>query len=200
METFNPIDQHCLNDRPNYRFDKLIGSGSFGSVYKAYNLQTNLSVAIKRSAKVGSLVSREYKILKETSSCDKCVKLLDIFYTITDDEKYIQHLVFEYVPDNLSRFIRQRKREHSPLTHNEICLIFKQILQGLEFIHDKKILHRDLKPENVLIDPQTMKIKLCDFGSAKIQNEKNTPFIVSRYYRAPELIFCNSKYGPEIDI
>ncbi|CAG9331771.1 unnamed protein product [Blepharisma stoltei] len=200
METFHPLDQHCFNGRPDYRFEKLIGSGSFGSVYKAYSIQNNLAVAIKRSAKSGSLVSREYKILKETASSENCVRLLDIFYSITEDGKYIQHLVFEYLPENLSRFIRNRKRAHHPLDHAEICSIFKQILQGLQFIHGKNILHRDLKPENVLIDPITMKVKLCDFGSAKIQTDKNTPFIVSRYYRAPELIFCNCKYGSEIDI
>lgn len=45
-------------------------------------------------------------------------------------------------------------------------------------------------------------VKICDFGSSKVINEKgmNTPYIVSRYYRAPELIFCITKYSVEIDI
>ena len=45
-------------------------------------------------------------------------------------------------------------------------------------------------------------MKICDFGSSKVldSQEKNTPYIVSRYYRAPELIMCNTKYSVEIDI
>ena len=45
-------------------------------------------------------------------------------------------------------------------------------------------------------------IKICDFGSSKVldKNGKNTPYIVSRYYRAPELIMCVTNYNVSIDI
>jgi glycogen synthase kinase 3 beta len=58
-----------------------------------------------------------------------------------------------------------------------------------------------LKPENVLLSKDGI-IKICDFGSSKVidPNGKNTPYIVSRYYRAPELILCLTKYTTAIDI
>lgn len=64
------------------------------------------------------------------------------------------------------------------------------------------IAHRDLKPENILISKEDV-IKICDFGSSKIldfEHGKNTPYIVSRYYRAPELILCVTNYSTSIDI
>ena len=186
---------------PNYRFESTLGSGSFGTVFKAIDLNNNQLVAIKRSLKSGSLVSREYIILKEISDCNYCIKLLDIFYTLNEDNLCIQNLVFEFIPDNLSRFIKFRYKSLSPFMYREIVMIMRQILLGLKDIHYKKIIHRDLKPENILINPDTFELKICDFGSAKrILNEKNTPYIVSRYYRAPELIFCNNKYNSAIDI
>lgn len=62
-------------------------------------------------------------------------------------------------------------------------------------------MHRDLKPENILCKNNVI-VKICDFGSSKYIDltGKNTPYIVSRYYRAPELMFCITKYGPPIDI
>jgi serine/threonine protein kinase len=74
-------------------------------------------------------------------------------------------------------------------------------LKGLQYIHSKGIAHRDLKPENVLVSKED-KVKICDFGSSKALdvNGKNTPYIVSRYYRAPELILCVTKYTAAIDI
>lgn len=75
-------------------------------------------------------------------------------------------------------------------------------MKGLEYIHSKKISHRDLKPENILYTKEKETVKICDFGSSKIINEegKNTPYIVSRYYRAPELILCITNYTTAIDI
>jgi len=76
----------------------------------------------------------------------------------------------------------------------------KQILTGMAYVHDQNISHRDLKPENILMNDKGV-VKICDFGSAKILDEKlNTPYIVSRYYRAPELILACSDYTEKIDI
>lgn len=63
------------------------------------------------------------------------------------------------------------------------------------------IVHRDLKPENILLSNHGI-IKLCDFGSSKYidPNGKNTPYIVSRFYRAPELILCITNYSFPIDV
>lgn len=70
----------------------------------------------------------------------------------------------------------------------------------MAFVHSKGISHRDLKPENILKNEKGV-IKICDFGSAKMLHEKlNTPYIVSRYYRAPELILACSDYTHKIDI
>ena len=68
-------------------------------------------------------------------------------------------------------------------------------------MHKKKVVHRDLKPENVLL--KNDEVKICDFGSSKVLDQddfKNTPYVVSRYYRAPELILACTKYSDSIDI
>ena len=69
-------------------------------------------------------------------------------------------------------------------------------------MHSIGITHRDLKPENVLLKDD--EVRICDVGSSKILDQKpsriNTPYVVSRYYRAPELLLASHHYGFEIDI
>lgn len=74
-------------------------------------------------------------------------------------------------------------------------------MNGLALMHELRIVHRDLKPENILL--KRNQVKICDFGSSKFLDEKefkNTPYVVSRYYRAPELILASCKYNESIDI
>lgn len=83
---------------------------------------------------------------------------------------------------------------------DEIRVYMYQILKGMKYVHSQGIIHRDLKPENILMNRDKV-VKICDFGSAKLMGEsKNTPYIVSRYYRAPELILSCSDYSSPIDI
>jgi glycogen synthase kinase 3 beta len=81
-------------------------------------------------------------------------------------------------------------------------------------MHSRGIAHRDLKPENILlksskpgdktVDAQNFEVKVADLGAAKVldisDKRMNTPYVVSRYYRAPELILGSHKYDLTIDV
>lgn len=186
---------------PDYEPISLRGSGAFGYVIEAYDKIHDARVAIKRTHKVGNKLSREYQILSELKDCDYIVKLLDTFYTVNDDGKVIQNLVFEYVTRSLEAYMEECRTQKEIIPLSKIKSIMKQMFYGLDYCHNKNIVHRDLKPENVLFT-QDDRVKICDFGSSKFidENTKSTPYIVSRYYRAPELLLGMNDYNEKIDI
>ncbi|KAG5501634.1 hypothetical protein JIQ42_05483 [Leishmania sp. Namibia] len=91
---------------------------------------------------------------------------------------------------------------HLPLRWVKVILF--QLARALAFMHARHVCHRDLKPANVLVDPDSGRVQLCDFGSAKQitrpAEEKNVSYICSRYYRAPELLFGALHYGCAVDM
>ena len=179
---------------------RIIGSGSFGFVFEAIDNDTKQTVAVKRTQKAGEYVSREYEVLNELKKCKNVVKMLEIYYSKDSQKKTAQNLVFEYCSQNLEEIIQQKKQEGGRIEMKEIKDYMRQILTGMKDVHEKGIAHRDLKPENILKNEEGV-IKICDFGSAKVLHDKlNTPYIVSRYYRAPELILACSDYTNMIDI
>lgn len=109
--------------------------------------------------------------------------------------------MFEYCSGNLEDVIQKAKAERRAIPMTDIKTFMKQILKGMMHVHSLNICHRDLKPENILLTDKGI-VKICDFGSAKVMNSKelNTPYIVSRYYRAPELSLGCSDYSHAIDI
>lgn len=80
-------------------------------------------------------------------------------------------------------------------------LIGYQLFIALAEIHDISVVHRDLKPGNVLLVDDCI-VRLADFGSAKFlePGNMNTPYIVSQYYRAPELFLCMLSYDYKVDV
>lgn len=182
-----------------YLLFKEIGRGTFGIVYKGFDKFSNKDVAVKVIAKTGEFVSREVEILKIVKKSENCVEVLDVFFSTTS--QLCEFIVFEFVPFNLREFICRRGKNKKG-GYEEIKKVMKSLVKGLADIHGMGIIHRDLKPENVLIDnvcdPKVLKI--CDFGSAKLTGENNNPYVVTRYYRAPELVFGDFSYGTDIDV
>jgi len=199
---------------PDHIPEEMKGTGAFGNVFESYDRNHNVRFAVKRTHKAGSKLSREYEILTQLKECEYIVKLIDVYF-IESCGKLSQNLVFEYVPLNLSKYMKDFKKKKKHITIKKIKKIARQLLLGLDYCHKKNIVHRDLKPENILLTNDEQ-VKICDFGSSKVINNNNTkfneladlyygktkstPFTVSLYYRAPELIFSKCDYDSKIDI
>ena len=76
-----------------------------------------------------------------------------------------------------------------------------QLLKAVQFCHSQSIIHRDIKPENILLSKDGV-LKLCDFGFARSWSAglKLSPYVSTRWYRAPELLVGDVFYGPGVDI
>lgn len=199
------IRKTCTNQAENnhtYTATQIIGSGSFGVVYQATVAETGEVVAIKKVFQDKRYKNRELQIMKEINH-PNVINLRHHFYTNGEkqDEIYL-NCVMDYVPDTLSRVIRQYYKSKTSMPMLVVKLYSFQMLKALSYIHAVGICHRDIKPHNVLVNPQNHLLKLCDFGSAKklIKGEQNISYICSRYYRAPELIFGATEYTTQIDV
>lgn len=119
-------------------------------------------------------------------------------------------MVLEYFPLDLRKLCTKNKF----LDDGQITKIVYQLLIVLKYLSSVKILHRDLKPENILCD-EHYNIKLCDFGLARaglkepsfseLRSSNSPPqlmtsHVVSRWYRAPEIILMQTQYDSSIEM
>ena len=108
--------------------ERIIGSGSFGFVFEAYDKESKETVAVKRTQKAGEFVSREYEVLEKLKKCDNVVRMLEIYYSKGQDGKTAQNLVFEYCSRNLEEIIQETKKNDYRISITEIKQFMKQIL------------------------------------------------------------------------
>ena len=108
-------------------------------------------------------------------------------------------LVFEPMAMNL-RSVLKKHGHHVGLHPSAIRHYAIQLLLALSHLDACRVLHADLKLDNVLCDASCKRIKLADLGSASsVEENEITPYLVSRFYRAPEIIL-GMEYGPPIDM
>ena len=191
--------------KKDYQKIEKLGSGAYGTVYKALMKKNQKIVAVKRikinldTEGIPSSALREISILRNLYH-ENIEKILDI---ITTDTKL--YMVLEFIEFDLQSFFEKLSQEPkiTNYSHEELIkIILKQILKGVEYLHSKKIIHRDLKPQNVLINKDLI-VKLADFGlSRKLSFEKRpyTQEVLSLWYRAPELLLGSNIYNEGIDI
>ncbi|CAG9314727.1 unnamed protein product [Blepharisma stoltei] len=188
--------------RFTYSATKIIGNGSFGTVYQSSVNETGETVAIKKVFQDKRYKNRELAIMKELSH-PNIIGLRHYFYTKgdKDDEVYL-NLVMDFIPDTIYKVMKTYNKQGEQMPLIFVKLYTYQLLRALAHTHAVGICHRDVKPQNMLVNSTTHELKLCDFGSAKrlIPGDQNVSYICSRYYRAPELIFGAVEYKESIDI
>ncbi|KYQ90409.1 putative protein serine/threonine kinase [Tieghemostelium lacteum] len=169
-----------------FRVLEVIGQGSFGVVCTCINTQSNQVVAIKfveMETDENSSLKREITILKNTFQCPYIVRYHGCY--LKENNLMI---VMEYCDGGSILDIMQMCKR--TLTEIQISAILYQVLEGLIYLHDHKILHRDIKAGNVLVN-QKGEAKLADFGvSAILVNTgfKQKTVVGSPYWMSPEVI------------
>ena len=138
-----------------------IGGGNFGKVFKLSPRNNGIYYAIKKIVVKGNIkhIKREMGILDRINNRN-IIKIYDHF-DINENEYY---LVLEYVPNGtLDDKINNQRKSKTPFQEIEIIRIFKQIINGIIYLHDLNIVQRDIKPDNILFD-EFDNVKLTDFG------------------------------------
>jgi len=178
---------------------EMIGEGTYGSVYKASCRKTGETVAIKKirilyeDDGVPSTALREITLLREMEH-PNVIQLKTVYSSRT-----ALNLVFECLDMDLRVYLKK----HGPMQGSLLRKAAYQCFRGIEYCHSRRVLHRDLKPHNVLIDVKTMRLVLADFGLARAFNlplKAYTHEVVTLWYRAPEILLGQEKYGLSTDI
>jgi len=182
----------------NLRLGKVLGEGSYGKVLLATDNFTGEECAVKILDK--SKMDKEglQRVYFEAEIMQKLQhkNILQI-KNITEDNENV-YIVMKYARNgDLLEYLNSKKR----LTEEEAREIFIQLIEALEYTHNKNIIHRDIKLENILID-ENNEVIVGDWGFAGYwSNDKKIKCNWgSIFYAAPEIFLGQEYTGPEIDI
>lgn len=171
-----------------------VGSGAYGAVCSAVDSRTGAKVAIKKlyrpfqSELFAKRAYRELRLLKHMRH-ENVIGLLDVFTpdeTLDDFTDF--YLVMPFMGTDLGKLMK-----HEKLSEDRIQFLVYQMLKGLKYIHAAGVIHRDLKPGNLAVN-EDCELKILDFGLARQADSEMTGYVVTRWYRAPEVILNWMRY------
>ncbi|CAD8095218.1 unnamed protein product [Paramecium sonneborni] len=182
----------------SYCFIKTLGIGATAEVKMARHRELDIEVAIKiyDRKKMNNMhiknLEREVDILNQI----KHPNIINLYHTYENDKQIF--LIMEYsAPINLETFMKGRPFKR--LNEDEAKILFRQIADAVSYMHQLNISHRDLKFENLLIDYNTRKVKIIDFGYSIKIDGKQVCSCGTPQYMAPELV-KKSTYDESVDV
>ncbi|KAI9812961.1 MAG: kinase subunit of RNA polymerase II carboxy-terminal domain kinase I [Phylliscum demangeonii] len=180
--------------------ESVVGSGTYGKVFKAIHVYTKDMVALKKIRMEGErdgfpvTAVREIKLLQSLRH-ENVVKLQEVMV-----EKNDCFMVFEYISHDLTGLLNHPTFKLEPAHKKHLA---KQLFEGLEYLHRRGVLHRDIKAANILISNEGQ-LKLADFGLARFFAKRRqldyTNRVITIWYRSPELLLGETQYGPAVDM
>ncbi|KIW07142.1 hypothetical protein, variant [Verruconis gallopava] len=188
--------------------ESVVGFGTYGKVFKAKHIYKGEDVALKRlrmeAERDGFPITamREMKILKhlEQRQGQGVIRLHELLYEVNLQNSVACFMVFEYMPHDLTGLLNHPTFKLTLAQKKDMA---RQTIDAIGFMHKNGVLHRDIKAANILVSHQGV-IKLADFGLARFFDMDRqlhyTNRVVTIWYRAPELLYGQTEYGPAIDV
>ncbi|XP_052008713.1 mitogen-activated protein kinase 12 isoform X2 [Xyrauchen texanus] len=137
---------------------------------------------------------RELRLLKHMKH-ENVIGLLDVFTAdLSLDNFHDFYLVMPFMGTDLGKLMKMER-----MSEDRVQYLVYQMLRGLKYIHAAGIIHRDLKPGNLAINEEC-ELKILDFGLARQADSEMTGYVVTRWYRAPEVILSWMHYTQTVDI
>ncbi|KZT57553.1 kinase-like protein [Calocera cornea HHB12733] len=194
-----------LLDGGKYRVFESLGKGMFSGVVRARILEgptEGKDVAIKVIRAQETMYKaglKEVQILNKLMQADPDDKKHIVRLETTFEHRGHLCLVFESLSMNL-RDVVKRFGKDVGINIKAVRAYAQQMFLALSLLKKCSIMHADIKPDNILVNESKTVLKVCDLGSASdISDNEITPYLVSRFYRAPEIIL-GLPYDTAIDI
>ncbi|KAJ1847675.1 U4/U6 small nuclear ribonucleoprotein prp4 [Coemansia sp. RSA 2703] len=197
---YRSIIGELLDDR--YLVQSILGQGVFSSVVKALDKQENTQVAIKIIRQNEAMYRagiKEQRILERLQSVDPEGKMHVVRFLRSFVHRGHMCLCFELMSLDLRQIVRKYGR-NSGLSLQAVQVYGSHLLLALDLLRRCQVVHGDIKPDNCFVSDQCNNVKLGDLGSAcDVAECEITAYLVSRYYRAPEIIL-GMPYDQAIDM
>lgn len=165
-ETGRTMRQVVKKGIKDFAFGDTLGDGSYSTVLLATSKESGKKYAVKVLSKEYLIRQKKVKYVNiEKSALQRLNNsrgIIKLYFTFQDESSL--YFLLEYAPNG--DFLSVMKK-YGSLSEDCACYYAAQIINSINFIHSKGIIHRDIKPENILLD-KDMKVKLTDFGTAKI--------------------------------
>lgn len=190
--------------RHQYQDLRFIGNGVHGVVCAARDTETGRRVAIKKMTRPFERIERAKKAYRELSilrvvNHRNIIQLLDSFTPQRTLQEFTDfYLVTELMDAELTEVMGMEYQEN--FNHDHLSFLLYQMLCGIHDLHSIGVIHRDLKPANIVVNHDCT-LKIIDFGLARPQAQihQMTPYVTTRYYRAPEVVL-ETNYTSKVDI
>ncbi|KAI0420269.1 kinase-like domain-containing protein [Xylaria grammica] len=180
--------------------ESVVGSGTYGKVFKGKHVYTKKLVALKRIRMEGErdgfpvTAMREVKLLQSL----RHPNIVDLHEMMIERNEC--YMVFEYLSHDLTGLLNHPTYKLDASQKKHLAM---QLFEGLDYLHKRGVLHRDIKAANILVSSDGI-LKLADFGLARFYAKRHqldyTNRVITIWYRSPELLLGETQYGAAVDI